>query len=159
MSLPEGERGERAYIGLGRRGVGRPTEPASQTGRVPASIELLMSDSARALAVSGKAEDATDETKARRAQRIADLVGGRAPADIWTDIVDMFVECFGEALDEVMDGKLPAEALAKLRDFILEFDKTLAIGSVAMQRLVRKNLMASRVAEETRAQTNGAATS
>lgn len=146
-----------AEVGLGRSGS-RPRP------RAPGSVDIL-----RRLLVAGGllgsppaaeelAGEARDLRRAERGRRLALMVKGAAPEDIWADLAEQIQGDFDETLDRLLDALddpgtaqhqvlVLAARLRGLRDLVAGIDKALALGHGAMQRLAARRLVNPQVAQ------------
>ena len=150
-----------ADAGLGRRTDRRAPRERPDARHFP----LLTGVLSQLHRLVGPGDDARDRKAAERGHRIAALVAGQAPPDIWEDIKAILLDKFDETLDGVMDfetahggPRVPPEALLPIRDILTAFDKNLILGQAAMQRLAEKRMVHGRavLAAEHRSEQSGA---
>lgn len=104
-------------------------------------------------------DEVKEQSKATRASRLAQLVSGDAPPDIWTDLkrhaedeIDAALEGQFAAFDEtpVDPNKVllwAARAYA-VREFYTAIDKDIVLGHAAMRRLSEKRLASGMAVED-----------
>ena len=102
--------------------------------------------------------DERDRRLAERGARLHRLMTGDAPTDIYEDVNAIFVEHFDDVLEKVMDGELPAECLAVLRNLAALIDKEWVLGAQAMRRLADKRLVSAQAIATHKAEATAAAT-
>jgi hypothetical protein len=121
-----------AHVGLGK--------PRSPRSRLVAPGGALASIWAAVSGHGAKLAETDDRTKAKRSVRLAALKDLQAPPDIWLDLQAIFTEAFDETLQAVMRKEIDPDALLATANILEVFDKNLAQGRAAMERLALRRV-------------------
>ena len=132
-------------------GLGRPRQPREQVvapGGVLAGIWASVAAGVGAITGQGSAiSEVGERARALRGQRIAGLKNLEAPPDIWVDIEAVLLEAFDDTLQQVMAKALDPDALLATVNILATFDKSLAQGQAALQRLAQRRMRAAAAAQ------------
>ena len=128
-------------------GLGRPRQPRERALAPGGPLAGIWAASGSGVGHGSPPSEIGEREKAGRAQRLIALKNGEAPPDIWQDIEAVLLDAFDSTLQQVMARELDPDALVATVNVLAVFDKHLAQGHAALQRLAQRRMRAAVAAQ------------